>query len=202
MGWQVETFCITIVYYQPSHRLGRRDNKWFGYFSDIYKASCINKLRVFQFRLLYRVIPTNKSLFTWKMINSNLCTFCNQTEETLMHLLWYCQTSNLIWSNLFNWFRTRTGINIYLSVSNILLGLGKESTINVTLNMLSTNSKQFIYACRCLGENPVFDKLLSRIYYYKKLERAIALKKATIHIHNKKWELLLWGSFVYYIYYL
>ena len=35
-----------------------------------------------------------------KIVDSDLCSFCSQEEETLYHLFWHCELTQIFWTNL------------------------------------------------------------------------------------------------------
>ena len=49
-----------------------------------------NKLRVFKWKLLQYIIPTQQLLFKWKIASNNLCNFC-KTEEDYLHFFITCK---------------------------------------------------------------------------------------------------------------
>ena len=126
------------------------------------------------------------------MAENNICSFCKSTEETLIHLFWNCQTSRNIWNLLFIWFYDRTGIQIHVTPSQIMLGIVDYIEENMSiLNLLFIITKQYLYACRCLGSTPYFDALLYRIYNCEKIEGSIAEHKGKLVTHQNKWNPLL-----------
>ena len=66
-------------------------------FNDIYKVTNVAKDRSFQYRLLHRAIITNVHLARWGKCPDNLCTFCNETKETYVHLFIYCKYVEQLW---------------------------------------------------------------------------------------------------------
>ena len=58
---------------------------------NIFKVTNVPKLRSFQYRLIQRGIVTNVQLCEWRIIPSNLCTFCHQEVETMLHYSFYVQ---------------------------------------------------------------------------------------------------------------
>jgi hypothetical protein len=50
-------------------------------FNDIYRITNDTKLRNFQFKFLYHILPNNKLLHKMGIKNSALCNFCNQEED-------------------------------------------------------------------------------------------------------------------------
>ena len=90
------------------------------------------KTRIFQYKLIYRILYTNKSLYKMKMVDSPLCTFCQTSEESLEHLFSHCNFSLAFWRSVVLWIKS-LHINIdFLDDHDIILGL-TEKIINWTL---------------------------------------------------------------------
>ena len=85
---------------KPEHRKARerQEQKWIndinffqqGSTTHIYTASKNTYLQSFHYRLICRIIPTKKFLYAIGRAENNLCTFCNSSVETLVHLFWDC----------------------------------------------------------------------------------------------------------------
>jgi len=45
-----------------------------------------NQFSVFQYKILHRILSTNSLLFKCKLKETQLCNFCNETKETILHL--------------------------------------------------------------------------------------------------------------------
>ena len=157
-------------------------------FSLIIKSTISPKHRAFQFRLLHRILVTNKMLNDWKIIDSNLCSFCNSEIETIYHMLWDCTIVRELWVRLFYWLTQITDTNILFNSKDILLGIPDENLM--VYNTIFTITKHYIYVCRCKSEPIYIDALISNIKFYKNVEKYIAVKNNKIDYHNKKWELL------------
>lgn len=49
-----------------------------------------SKLQWLQFRINNHILVTNSFLFKIGKVHSNICSFCQNNEETILHLLWEC----------------------------------------------------------------------------------------------------------------
>ena len=54
-------------------------------------------MQMFQFKILHRILPTNKKLFQFKIKQSNECDYCGRAEESLIHLFCECDITSGIW---------------------------------------------------------------------------------------------------------
>ncbi len=172
--------------------LGTNITNWENIYSNVFIATICTKFRDFQFRLLHRSLVTNKKLVTMKKSTNNKCTFCNIELETIEHLLFECQSCQVIWLRLFNLISQQTGLPIDPTKTNIILGipLQDKSPIKQAINTCIVIGKQYIYACRCLNKIPNFQELLERIRFYKLIEYKIALKNNKAEKHERKWNSL------------
>ena len=55
------------------------------------------KLQNFQFKLLKRILPVNSFLYKCGLKETELCTFCMETKENLLHLFWNCNLVKQFW---------------------------------------------------------------------------------------------------------
>ena len=64
-------------------------SEWKNKFSFIYRSSRDNKLRQFSFKLLHRIIVTNKELKNYGLVNNATCMFC-QNPDSIEHAFLDC----------------------------------------------------------------------------------------------------------------
>ena len=76
--------------------------EFLGFFRYVYGPTNHSKLRSFQYRLLLYGVVTNTYAYQNKIINSDLCTFCNATVETILHLFYECNIVINFWHGVVN----------------------------------------------------------------------------------------------------
>jgi len=84
-------------------------------------------------------------LLQWNIVESDVCTFCNEQIETLPHLLVECEVVKLFWTDLKLWLYERTDILVDLNVREIIIGFQDENFI--MLNAVYLLTKKFILRC-------------------------------------------------------
>ena len=57
---------------------------------NVFKITNDTCLRWFQYRLLYRVLPTSCFLYIRKLVDSTMYSLCHQVQETLSHVFLNC----------------------------------------------------------------------------------------------------------------
>ena len=108
----------------------------------VYKLpfSCtkISKLKNFQFKLLHRRLATNDFLNKIGIRPDDLCSFCRDERESLIHLFWSCRKTNSFWKNFQDWL-----------IKNLILlkpnsSLSWAAVLGLKANLFS-NTKQHFY---------------------------------------------------------
>ena len=151
----------------------------------IYKVTNNPKYRSFQYRLLQRGIITNIHLKKWGILGSDLCTFCKNVPETLVHLFCSCPVVFGLWldiKKLLNEWYPRAEVCIL--ESNIILN--RISRLEV-INFICLIVKQYVYQNRCLGKDLHIVEVKKVVTSIRCIERYIAIKNNKLPIHDKKW---------------
>lgn len=81
--------------------------------------------------LIWRVgldsLPTKENLRKRRLLNDDICPYCNLDKESSLHALWSCPALNSIWEMQFGWLIKDTGkceslldvIQLYQEKSNL-----------------------------------------------------------------------------------
>ena len=142
------------------HRFNKEiDIQWEEYvqgFSNLYLVTNITKYRDFQYRLLLNVIHANNKLFYWKITDSKKCDYCEEAIQTPAHMLYLCPKICTIWHGLEKYVKEYFDLPpnvIEFTLYNVFMSLVYPKASNI-VNFLVLVAKQYIYACKCLNENP------------------------------------------------
>ena len=74
--------------------------EWTKIFEQMYCLTDDIVLRWLQFRILHRILPTNKRLELFGIKATDKCHRCPIHIETLLHLFWSCPTVSSFWREL------------------------------------------------------------------------------------------------------
>lgn len=183
-----------------THRflLNNKANKWFSVvgvelwpdeFLKIVKAlwsitNC-SKLRTFQYKLLMHAIVTKVNLKQWKIVDNDLCTFCNKSPESILHLFWECKYVKQIWARVSSWF---TELDDSLSVSRETIFFNNvHPNPNNAINTVTLITKFYIYKTKCANNVLNIFSLLEDILLFQRLEHMGALVKNKGQKSEEKW---------------
>ena len=120
----------------PNHKIN-----WDLIYSIPFKVTVDVKTRCFQFNLLHRIIYTNRLLCKTNLVDSDLCTFCEEEVESLEHLFFRCKISEDF--SVFLWLIDT------LNEIDIMLGYTSKSQFWTLLNHgILLVSKSYIIAVK------------------------------------------------------
>ena len=153
----------------------------------IYSVTNITKYRSFQYRLLQRGLVTNVHLCYWHMTDTNLCSFCQRSKETVVHLLYECPLVYPLWEEFATFIKKDfkvevTELSAKLIITNQLMPR-KGSIVNFLCLVL----KQYVYAKRCMGQQPNFTEYRRKVRQLENIEKYIATKNNKVSKHRMKW---------------
>ena len=146
------------------------------------------KLRYFHYRVLNKILVTNVTRAKWDKDISSKCHYCNQANETILHLLCTCKIISKIWTNLSKWLRYF--YNLEIDFTNDIIILNNYSGVHKQMiNMYILSTKQLIYAKRCLNEGLIFPEVIERFNYWYNIEKTAIKDEAKYKKFKAKWHL-------------
>ena len=107
--------------------------QWSSIFTLASKVTLHTKLQNFQFKFLHHIIYANSKLFKMKLVSSPICSFCQMSKETLLHLFCECKVTREFWDNVCNCLSRGKYSAIQLSSFDICFGCN-ITTPNFLLN--------------------------------------------------------------------
>ena len=155
-----------------------------------FKTTLDTKLREFQYKILNRILYTNKMLFKFKKVVSPLCDLCEKELETIEHIFFHCTKVSTFWDEL-KVVLNSLDITIRFDIKNVLFGILDTDNISILVNYILLESKYFIYRCKLNKGSLCVRLLVDKFRKMFQTERFIAKKNNKIHFHNKKWKPLL-----------
>ena len=165
------------------------DLNWKHIYTMPFVSTIDTKLRVFQYKYIMRIYPTNEQLFKMNIVNSRTCAFCSSNTETLEHLFWRCPVVQNFWTQIGN-FMNNKNMHINLNFKKVSFGLERIYE-NIAENYILLTSKYFIAKCKYTEQSPDVEHYLNYIKQKEQIEKIIATNKGKITIHEQKWNKIL-----------
>ena len=168
------------------------DINWEIIFSRIYSTTIDTKIRNFQYKLIHDILPDNRILQKMGVTEDDLCNFCNNHRDSVIHYIWHCPKAQQFWNSTKIWLETLLNTNIELSLKTVLFGdeFVTDYVQNNLINFLILISKHYLHCCKWTKSEPSLSLLKQKIKQREKIEKEIAFQTGKIEFHNKKWHCL------------
>ena len=123
------------------------DTEWHKIFTLPGKISLNTPLRIFQYKIIHQILPTNKLLHIYRLRDNPWCDLCPNVIENLEHLFHLCPQILNLWHSIAVWLAPELDLFRFINTENILLGTTEQT--NVLENSIILNIKKYIYNIKC-----------------------------------------------------
>ena len=161
------------------------DEKWEDIF-EIAKVIRDTKIRTFQYKLLFNLIPCNSYLCKIGKKDTDTCHFCNAIDN-IGHYFYECEATKTFWYNLQTWWNNMENDNIKITKELAMIGSIHEKNKKERLNAVLQLARWHIYVEKLRINSPVLYKFLCILKYKIKIEKAICKNESQIKLYNKLW---------------
>jgi len=148
------------------------------------------RLRTFQYHIINRTLVTNKHLYQWHLVDSELCQFCNKYVESIEHIFVECEIVNRLKDTFFSLIGNYFQLNdIVQNPKCILFGIGRSDNLKL-LNHVLMIFKKYVYNCRCTNRKLEINGVISMIKTCNEIEFHLACSNGaqSLNKYNKKWQ--------------
>lgn len=152
-------------------------------FLEVVNATKSSYNRMFHYRLVNRIMATNRYLHIINIKDSECCTFCKTEPETLAHLFWHCpKTKNFI-TAIQTELLTKYDIQIRIEPKTWFFptDMTSRETCIITL------AKMVIYRSRCNDSIPNITHFRNKIKQEVEKEGKIAERNSKHKSFEEKW---------------
>ena len=144
-------------------------------------------LRSFQYKVLNLILYTNELLCKKGYVSNPNCSFCQQTIETISHILLNSSFANSFWKEVYRQIvnKLKSYECLMPEYRDIILGLSKEKTdlLNYILNL----GKSYLWTCLCNRMKPYLSHFKRILINKYQTERYISLKLNNSKLFKRKW---------------
>jgi hypothetical protein len=142
-------------------------------FCNLYLVTNDLKLKNFQYKLLHRALPTNTFLVKIGIKNSDLCNFCKNASDSILHYIWLCPVVKLFWNRIKTWLEEIFDMANIVFITNV-----NECPFEI-IEFVMLFTKYYIHCCKWSNNLPpeysektndlsqVTDKLFYHIMLYQ-----------------------------------
>ena len=178
----------SIDYWKNTLRL-KDELDWKEVFMIPRLATIESLVRVFQYQLLNNALYLNFKLYKMKIIESPLCTFCHEHDETPVHCFVECPVTTMLWSQYKVVKRGYITLPT-LTPQSALIGFLKDvcrGDYALTSRILLI-FKRAIYELRLSKAKPSIYFIKRKLKSTYKIEAQIAEASSKLDSHYKKWK--------------
>ena len=147
-------------------------------------------LRSFQYKVLNSILYTNELLCKIGYVSNPNCSFCQQTIETIPHILFDCSFAISFWKEVY-WQilnKLKSCESLTPEYRDIILGLSKEKMD--LLNYILILGKSYLWTCRCNIIKPCLSHFKRILINKYQTERYIPFKLNNLNLFKRKWKML------------
>jgi exonuclease III len=161
---------------------------WTKIFTDTKKITEV-KLKWFQLKINYRILVTNSMLCRMKIMNTNVCSFCNVEKDTIFHYLWECNHVQSFWNELVNYMKENcTNCDrLQLNAILVLFGNDNKTTTDTGFRHILLAAKFFVYKCRINKIKPIVQMFLQELSIIYKTDQYVYNVNMKYNEFVKKW---------------
>ena len=140
--------------------------------------------KMFQYKILHRILPTNSKLFQYNIKDSELCDFCLIDRESILHIFCECEIATSIWDSVVEWYNS-FGYNLdYLSDAQIVFG---DPSFDPIFNRIILITKIEIFNSKSKNRRVLLGAIIQRLKYQFQIEKFIATKNGRLKTFRGFW---------------
>ena len=141
-------------------------DNWVNCIQNNYKITRDNKLRQFYFKLLHRILVTNKELKRFGTTDCEKCVMCGE-NDSIEHTFFECQSFLKLSDESLQWFKSYHKINVSLTSLQYFLSLPTPTSClsdkqTKDLCLLLLYAKQYRYACKIMQKKQDSSEFISK----------------------------------------
>ena len=161
---------------------------WLYLYKSCFKAVSEMSIIWFQYKILFRILDRKDYLYKVKLNDCNLCSFCKEVRETIIHIFTQCTKVQDLWKNVKCWIQNKIGMSLHITNIMKIIGYPNFDQNYWPLNFILISTRYYIY--RCAKTN----QILNIFFLQKEIKRRylehkyLAKIKQNSAIFNKRWE--------------
>lgn len=92
--------------YVELDKINHRDGPW----HQIWKMKIPNRIKIFLWKLGNSVLQVRVRLRKFITSIDKKCLFCNEVEETIVHIFWNCNVADSTWLDIQEWWKIKVTV--------------------------------------------------------------------------------------------
>jgi hypothetical protein len=145
------------------------------------------KIKAFQYKLLFNLLPCNLYLKRIKRSDTDKCKKCQKLDD-IPHYIFECKHVVPFWNSFMDWWNAMSGELTFLDKCSALTGfIGNHKNID-TLNACLLLAKWHVYKNKLNDTEIFFYNFLCDLKFYLNIEKSILIRNNKSDKYNTKWQ--------------
>jgi hypothetical protein len=145
------------------------------------------KIRTFQYKLLFNLMPCNLYLFKIGKSNTERCQSCNKVDN-ITHYFYECPETRNFWQSFQIWWNNMTKEQITITMKTAILGALENNPNIDKINAVLQIARWYIYLEKLNLKATFFYKFQCLLKYKIKIERIICQKNNQMKHFERIWQ--------------
>ena len=159
------------------------ENAWNDIYILPFRVMVDNKLIELQYKILHRIIATNKLLHKMGKIPTSTCDFCYMYVDTIEHLFFDCINVKNFWFQMMDKFNVFQNHHVTITCKDVLLYVDLyDDDLNEIINILCLYGKKFIMLCKARKSPPTVTEFVA--YMMKQLAVVIQVNCKNTNVYR------------------
>lgn len=161
---------------------------WEMVFKKVTKIQEI-QLRWFQMKIVFRILVTNSMLKDMGILDDNLCSFCREQRDSVVHYMVECEHTKIFWRDLEHFLKEKCGNCERLSINKmlVLFGCAENTRTDEGFDSILLYAKYYIYKSRINHVRPNLQSYLSELKYRHDVEECMYKLQMQYNKFLTKW---------------
>jgi hypothetical protein len=140
---------------------------WNSCYSNLALVNFDNRLKWFQFQINRGTLKTNRIVSKFAQDVNSMCSFCNVTEENILHLFWECRYAQNLINEVMAFFEINNPFYAIRYERRAFLFCVGGAPTEIKF-ILALHLKLFLWKCRCKKNMPTTNQFIT--YFSKEIQ--------------------------------
>jgi hypothetical protein len=154
---------------------------------EIPKIIRDTKIRTFQYKLLFNLIPCNLYLYKIGRSDTYVCHRCDAVDN-ISHFFYSCPDTRQFWSSFQNWWNLMEDETIIVTKEMAMVGITDPVQNIDNLNACLLLARWYIYTEKLNDKTTFFYNFLCRLKFKIKIEKLICHNNYQMLQYIKRWQ--------------
>ena len=143
--------------------------------------------RVFQYKIVTQILPTNEYLTRYRVKDSTTCDHCNIECDTIVHRLYDCEKLTNIISSIFNYLKSKCNQPRSITMIDYMFGIQGEKFLALNHILLELKKKIFYSTTEEISSQSFCEQFWNIIRKLIMKEKRIFSEKNKFEIFSTRW---------------